>query len=67
MPARATKANIVGIRDAADLGNLRQIVAGLTEGVIIVHPDQTILWANEAALTMHGVKSLDELGYTVSD
>ena len=34
---------------------LQQIIAGLPEGVIIVNPDETIAWANEAALAMHGV------------
>ena len=58
---------LVGIGDAADLGNLRLIVAGLTEGVILIHPDQTILWANDAALRMHGVAALDGLGATVDE
>src|ERR1700710_1640866 len=43
----------------------RQIIAGLSEGVILVEPDQTIAYANEAALAMHGASSLDELGATV--
>ncbi len=41
---------------------LRQIVDGLSEGVIIVEPDQTIAYANGAALAMHGVDSIGELG-----
>lgn len=48
-----------------DRHELRQIIAGLSEGVILVEPDQTIAYANEAALAMHGVASLDELGATV--
>ena len=32
------------------------------EGVILIEPDQTITYANEAALEMHGVTNLDELG-----
>ncbi|WP_267422845.1 PAS domain S-box protein [Methylobacterium sp. GC_Met_2] len=48
-----------------DRHELRQIIAGLSEGVILVEPDQTIAYANEAALAMHGVQSLDELGQTV--
>jgi len=51
--------------DAPDRSQLEQIIAGLTEGVILVEPDQTITFANEAALEMHGVTSLDELGRTV--
>lgn len=50
-----------------DRSELRQIIAGLTEGVILVEPDQRITWANEAALAMHGVESLDELGATVDE
>ena len=52
---------------ASDRRQLQQIVAGLTEGVILIEPDQGIAWANEAALTMHGVSALDELGTTVDD
>jgi PAS domain-containing protein len=50
----------------ADRHQLQQIIAGLTEGVILIDPDQTIAWANEAALAMHGVDTLDALGATVS-
>uniref|UniRef100_UPI0005B2DA1E PAS domain-containing protein n=1 Tax=Methylobacterium sp. B34 TaxID=95563 RepID=UPI0005B2DA1E len=48
-----------------DRHELRQIIAGLSEGVILVEPDQTIAYANAAALAMHGAESLDELGSTV--
>ncbi|WP_457108281.1 helix-turn-helix transcriptional regulator [Methylobacterium sp. P5_C11] len=48
-----------------DRHELRQIIAGLSEGVILVEPDQTIAYANEAALAMHGASSMDELGPTV--
>ncbi|MCJ2089931.1 LuxR C-terminal-related transcriptional regulator [Methylobacterium sp. E-005] len=48
-----------------DRHELRQIIAGLSEGVILVEPDQSIAYANDAALAMHGVQSLDELGQTV--
>ncbi|MET3693921.1 PAS domain S-box-containing protein [Methylobacterium goesingense] len=48
-----------------DRHELRQIIAGLSEGVILVEPDQTIAYANAAALAMHGADSLDELGATV--
>ena len=50
-----------------DRHELRQIIAGLSEGVILVEPDQTIAYANEAALAMHGADSLDELGPTVDE
>ncbi|NEU12775.1 helix-turn-helix transcriptional regulator [Methylobacterium sp. BTF04] len=48
-----------------DRHELRQIIAGLSEGVILVEPDQTIAYANEAALVMHGATTVDELGETV--
>ncbi|KQT14508.1 LuxR family transcriptional regulator [Methylobacterium sp. Leaf399] len=48
-----------------DRHELRQIIAGLSEGVILVEPDQTIAYANAAALAMHGVETIDELGQTV--
>jgi len=51
----------------ADYRQLRQLVAGLTDGVILVAPDQTIAWVNRAALTMHGVGRVEELGATVSE
>lgn len=41
---------------------LQQIIAGLSEGVILIDPDQSIVWANEAALTMHGVEAVNSLG-----
>lgn len=41
---------------------LQQIIAGLSDGVILLELDQTILWANEAALAMHGVSQISDLG-----
>lgn len=41
---------------------LQQIISGLSDGVILAEVDQTILWANEAALTMHGVSDVLALG-----
>jgi PAS domain S-box-containing protein len=52
---------------APDRSQLEQIIAGLTEGVILIEPDQSITYANEAALEMHGVTTLDELGRTVDE
>jgi PAS domain S-box-containing protein len=51
----------------ADRRQLQQIIAGLTEGVILIDPDQTIGWANEAALAMHGVEAIEELGADVTE
>lgn len=41
---------------------LQQIIAGLSEGVILLEGDKTLLWANDAALAMHGVGEIAELG-----
>ncbi|MEB0045981.1 MULTISPECIES: helix-turn-helix transcriptional regulator [unclassified Pseudomonas] len=41
---------------------LQQIIAGLSDGVILLELDQTLLWANDSALAMHGVKQISELG-----
>jgi PAS domain S-box-containing protein len=41
---------------------LQQIISGLSDGVILAEVDQSILWANEAALLMHGVEKVEELG-----
>jgi PAS domain S-box-containing protein len=53
--------------DRADHRQLRQLVAGLTDGVILVEPDQSIAWVNQAALAMHGIDRAEELGATVSE
>jgi len=63
----ATAPVLKTLRDSADLRHLRQIIAGLDEGVILVDPDQSILWANDAALGMHGVDAVEQLGGTVDD
>jgi PAS domain S-box-containing protein len=41
---------------------LQEIIAGLSDGVILIELDQSILWANEAALAMHGVRTVRQLG-----
>ena len=51
----------------ADRRQLQQIIAGLTEGVLLLDPDGTIVWANEAALSMHGVSAREQLGADVAD
>jgi PAS domain-containing protein len=52
---------------APERSQLEQIIAGLTEGVILFEPDQAITYANNAALDMHGVTRLEELGLTVDE
>ncbi|MFS0738110.1 PAS domain S-box protein [Sphingomonas sp. 1P06PA] len=61
------KSSLASLRETAGLRHLRQIVVGLDEGVILIDPDQSVLWANDAALAMHGVAELAELGATVDD
>ncbi|MGN7740988.1 PAS domain S-box protein [Pseudomonas sp. 22526] len=41
---------------------LQQIISGLSDGVILLEADRRIVWANEAALAMHGVEAIGELG-----
>ncbi|MEO6920990.1 MAG: helix-turn-helix transcriptional regulator [Collimonas sp.] len=55
------------LRNQTDRRQLQQIITGLTEGVILVEPDQTIVWANQAALDMHGVEDVKELGANASE
>src|SRR5688572_17567700 len=66
-PGGGRKASSSSGDQAPDRWQLEQIIASLTAGVILIEPDQTITYANEAALEMHGVTSLDELGRTVDD
>lgn len=53
-------------RPRVDRRQLQQIVAGLSEGVILIDPDASLVWANETALSIHGVEQLDGLGSTVA-
>ena len=46
--------------------HLQQIIAGLTEGIILVEPDGTLCWADDTALDLHGAKTLAELGGTAA-
>ncbi|AJK50197.1 sensory box transcriptional regulator LuxR family [Burkholderia plantarii] len=55
------------LRRQTDRKQLHQIMSGLTEGVILVEPDQTIVWANQAALEMHGAETLADLGANVDE
>jgi PAS domain S-box-containing protein len=51
----------------ADCRQLQQIIAGLTEGVLLLDPDGIIVWSNEAALAMHRVTTREELGADVAE
>ncbi|MGH8079551.1 MAG: PAS domain-containing protein, partial [Lysobacter sp.] len=50
-----------------DRHQLQQIIRGLSDGVILVEPDQRIVWANDAALQMHGIDSIEGLGADVGE
>ncbi|NRP88058.1 CsgBAC operon transcriptional regulatory protein [Ensifer adhaerens] len=41
---------------------LRELVAGLSDGIILIDPEGAISWANSAALRMHRVSTIEELG-----
>ena len=62
-----TRRSIQAAASSPDRTQLYRIVASLSDGVILIELDGTIAWANEAALAMHGCKTLAELGSTVSD
>jgi len=49
---------------SSNKNQLETIIADLTEGIIILGFEGTIRYANSAALTMHGVQQLKELGAT---
>ncbi|WP_380786865.1 PAS domain S-box protein [Sphingomonas sp. R86521] len=49
------------------LHHLEQLMTGLLEGVILIDPTGIILSANPAALKMHGVATLKELGETADE
>jgi PAS domain S-box-containing protein len=52
-------------RASSDQRQLKQIIAELTDGVILIGTDQRVLWANDAALAMHGVRRIKDLGGTI--
>jgi len=60
-----TNPMVTDLGQARGRHQLQQIIAGLSEGVILIEPGQRIVWSNEAALAMHGVESLEDLGATV--
>jgi PAS domain S-box-containing protein len=55
---------VKGKGPSPDRLQLHRIIGKLTDGVIFVEPDGAISWANEAALAMHGAKSVSDLGRT---
>src|SRR6185312_15697159 len=49
------------------LHHLEQLMESLLEGVILMDPTGVILGANAAALTMHGIERVEDLGETADD
>ncbi len=46
---------------------LQQVIAGLSDGLILVEPDGQIAWANQSALDMHRIEAIADLGVDVAD
>ncbi len=66
-PATAVPVDDPILQTETDRRQLQQIIRGLTEGVILIEPNHRIVWANDAALRMHGVKTVAELGHDVTE
>lgn len=49
-----------------DRDQLQQLVARLSEGIVLADPDGSIVWANSTALEVHGVETIEGLGRTVA-
>ncbi len=49
-----------------DRRQLQQVIGGLTDGVVLLDPDGSIVWVNEAAIAMHGCIRAEELGATAA-
>jgi PAS domain S-box-containing protein len=45
---------------------LQEIISGSSEGILLLRPAEGLLWANQAALDMHGVRRLSDLGGTAA-
>lgn len=54
-------------RQSTDRSQLQQIIADLADGVILLEPDRRIAWANQAALKMHGITKVADLGNTAAE
>lgn len=45
---------------------LQQVIAGLSDGLILVETDGRIAWANQSALDMHRIEATEDLGGDVA-
>src|SRR5437899_2198202 len=65
--ARAWRAGVECFKQPRrDYRQFQQIIVDLAEGIILIGTDKHILWANDAALTLHGVRRIKDLGATIS-
>lgn len=55
------------LRQQVDRRHLQEIIAGLSEGILLIDPADGVVWANARALELHGVADLAELGATPED
>lgn len=53
------------VTDQTTRPQFERIIAGLSEGVLLIEPEGEITYANRAALRMHGVRDLEALGLSV--
>ena len=54
--------NAKSARTHVDRRQLEQIISGLTDGVMLLDPDGSIVWVNDAAIAVHGCIRAEELG-----
>ena len=60
------KSSTRAIRDTT-LQHLEQLIGALSAGVILLELGGDIIWANNAAFTMHGVDRAEDLGATADE
>lgn len=59
--------NLPSVLAQSTLQHLEQLIGALSAGVILLEPGGDIIWANGAALAMHGVETREELGATADE
>lgn len=55
------------LKRKVDRRQLQEIIAGVAEGIVLIDPDDGIVWANETALAMHDLKKPSDLGVSAAD
>lgn len=55
------------LRHQVDRRQLQEIISGLAEGILLLDPQEGIVWANPMALTMHDVGELADLGVSAEE